>query len=72
MWPSDSGWSPSTASCGIKWLAVVTNITRPQNTRVPSFPGGKKTMSIAAPMKSTNIRMGVRKPQMGHKAKIRL
>ena len=44
----------------------------PQKISEPRTPEGKKTMDIVAPMKSMNIRMGVRKPQTGQRANMKL
>ena len=58
------------SECGIMWLAVARKIIMAQKTRVPSIPSGKKVMNMVPPMKSTSIRIGVRKPQIGHMAKM--
>lgn len=47
-------------------------MTTPQKMRVPRVPAGRKTIDIVAPMKSMNIRIGVRKPQIGQRAKMKL
>ena len=60
------------SECGIRWLAVARKIIIAQKTRVPNIPSGKKVMNIVPPMKSTSIRIGVRKPQIGHMAKMML
>jgi hypothetical protein len=60
------------SECGIRWLVVARKIIIAQKTRVPNIPSGKKVMNIVPPMKRTSIRIGVRKPQMGHMAKIML
>ena len=64
--------SPSTESCGMRWLAVAKKIMLPQNIKVPSIPFGKNIIDIVPPMNNTNISIGVRKPQIGHNAKIML
>ena len=44
----------------------------PQNTKVPRKPLGKNTRNIEYPINKMNIIIGVRKPQIGHKAIIKL
>lgn len=60
------------SECGIIWLAVARKIIMAQKTRVPSMPSGKKVINMVPPINSTSMRIGVRKPQMGHMAKMML
>ncbi len=43
-----------------------------QKRRVPTKPPGKNVKNIVYPIKSTKIKIGVRNPQIGHRAMMKL